>query len=288
MLDRHARLMRAGALHYAAAGFEIFPLQVGGKRPYQGTHGELDATQSLELVERIWTELPGSNIGWALRYHPGAFVLDVDERSGGAEWLARRPELPHTVRVLTPSRGLGGHYWFRTPEALANVKCAGLSDEWVNGYGEQLSVDHVDIKGIQNGYVILPPSHAGSSGYHYDATARFGEAPIAECPEWLADEILSQSESTTPRVDHVASVDAESFLLGAIFVELGLLGAELRPGAWHALCPNREQHTGKPRKFGGDVILFAPPPGRGGPGYAYCAHSHCRELTAMMLGKVAA
>jgi hypothetical protein len=284
MLDRTARLMRASACAYALAGFDVFPLQVGGKMPYKGSHGELDATHDPELVARVWTELPGSNIGWFLGPQTLAFVLDVDERNGGAEWLARRPALPHTVRVLTPSKGLGGHHWFLSSR-LSEVKCTGLHDEWVNGFGDVLADDCVDIKGLHSGYVVLPPSRTKKGLYTFESGAEFGQVEIAEPPQWLEEEIRAQGAPTQARTDHVSFVDPNTFQLGRLFLDAGLLGQEIRPGVWHALCPNREHHSGKPRKWAGDVVLFAPPPGRNGPGYAHCAHAHCRDLTAILLGK---
>lgn len=280
-MDSHARRMRAAASAYTRLGIHVFPLVPGTKFPYRGTHGELDAINDTELAERWWTMLPGSNIGWALRYSPGVFVLDVDERSGGSEWLTERERLPDTVRVQTPSMGLGGHHWLALTPALSYVSSTGLRDHWP--VGECALIDSVDVKGLHRGYVVLPPSEIkGKGSYRFEVDCSPLEQEIATCPQWLESEILRDAESHQPTPSHQFDVDPGSFYFGRLFLELGLLGPQIRHGVWHAHCPNREQHTGKPRSLAGDVIVFAPPPGRRGQGWFYCAHAHCKNLMAVL------
>lgn len=284
-MDAFARRMRASAVKYAQLGFQIFPLSPGSKMPWKGSHGELDASADPEHAERMWTELPRSNIAWA----PGsssAWVLDVDERSGGAEWLHTRLReqgaLPDTVRVLTPSRGLGAHYWFTKGSGLLGVKCNLIGEEWRNGHGEKLAHDTVDVKGVQSGYVLMPPSRSAKGCYCFDGGVSFLEQEIAPTPLWLEETVREQGAPLTPRTEHTSRIEASSFYLGEWFEAHHLLGTQIRPGVWTALCPNREQHSGKPRKYAGDVLVFAPPPGRLGRGWAYCAHAHCRDLMTML------
>lgn len=276
-----ARRLQRAAVRYALLGMHVFPVSPGSKMPYRGSRAELDGTDDPGEVEKLWELLPESNIGWALRFAPGVFVLDVDERNGGAEWLAARPAaFPDTVRVCTPSRGLGGHIWLGTTPALAGVSCKGLIDTYAED-GVRLLEDAVDIKGLQLGYVLLPPSSTEKGSYRFESGCSPLEQELADCPPWLEREILGRCvpavRGSGPR--HTFPVDHRSFYFGRLFDALGDLGKQVRPGVWVVQCPNAAQHSGKPRRFAGDTTIFAPPPGcTSGRGYFNCAHAHCDRL----------
>lgn len=273
MLDAHARRMQRCAVYYAELGFCVFPCARGTKFPCKDTHGELSASDDPAFVREVWEAFPGANIGWALRYAPGVFVLDVDERSGGHHWLAHRPQLPRTVKTLTPRRGNNGHYWFAATPALQSVVTKGLKD----------TSGQVDIKGLPKGYVLLPPSTKRGSEHCYEFEVSPREAEIADCPEWLESEIffakrVEREEWDMRRRAMPVGTRAQRDTLVHIFRARGDLGPQIRPGVWAVRCPNESQHSEKRRRFAGDTVLFEPPPGGRGPGWLYCAHAHCQDI----------
>lgn len=275
----HERLRRS-AVMYASMGMHVFPIQAGGKIPYGGSHGELDGTSNPAEVDVLWRELPGSNIAWALRFDPGAFVLDVDARNGGCDWMSERPPMPPTVTVLTPSKGGSQHYWLGMTTALSTVRATNLRDAHVSEMGGLEDV--VDLKGLPLGYVLLPPSRTTKGGYYFEAGLSPLEQDLAPCPTWLEAEILVHSGRKRPSrvtAPHADAQDAQSFYLGRLFAELGALGEQVRPGVWVVQCPNAAQHTGAPRRFAGDSTIHAPPVGsRSKRGAFYCAHAHCEGV----------
>ena len=272
MRAHDVRMLRA-AVRYACAGLHVFPLKSGGKYPHRGSCGELDASDDPAWVESLWRALPGSNIGLALRYHPGLMVLDIDDRSGGNAWLARRPPLPDTVRVLTPS-GDSAHHWLSPSLDIATIGARGLADDDAR----------VDLKGLPHGYVLLPPSRVDGREYLWSRSPR--DVTVAPCPEWLESEIWhSKQPKTSPAsvspVQHARPVrpayGAPRRSLVELLRERGLLGPELRPGVWLARCPGERHHSDRRRPFAGDTLVFSPVR-PGAPGWLYCAHAHCQDI----------
>jgi hypothetical protein len=159
-----------------------------------------------------------------------------------------------------------------------------LRDHWP--IGELALVDAVDIKGLQHGYVILPPSELKGRGrYMFEVECSPLEQEIARCPEWLEAEILASATKRQRKAQHEAPVSPASFYFGRLFMDLGMLGPELRFGVWAVECPNADQHSGKRRRpVSGDTVICAPPPGsRSDRGWFFCAHAHCSELQARLL-----
>lgn|SRR5262245_9158664 len=279
-MNAEALRLKNAAVRYAQLGMSVFPCCPGQKVPYKGSHAELDGTSDPVEVAALWDALPGSNIGWALRFSPGVFVLDIDERNGGDVWLSQRAHgaLPDTVRVQTPSRGMGGHVWLGTTPGLAGLSCKGLIDTYAEE-GTRLCEDGVDLKGLQLGFVILPPSVIrGRGSYVFESGCSIMEQDIAPCPEWLEREIAGRSKPVVEYggAQHTEPVDYRSFYLGRLFDALGDLGKQVRPGVFVVQCPNAAQHSGKPRRFAGDTTIYAPPPGmRSERGFFNCAHAHC-------------
>lgn len=144
--------MRAYALDYAEAGYEVFPLR--GKVPLiAGGNGVLDATTSIVQVHEWWTRWPTANI--AVRVPINMFVLDIDPRNGGEHTLL---DLVRQHGPLTPTRtsysgrGDGGrHYWHLHPGGKLSSKRLGVG---------------LDIKD-HRGYVVVPPSVHPDGGKPY-------------------------------------------------------------------------------------------------------------------------
>lgn len=72
--------MLAHALRYALAGWQVIPLQPGGKAPIT-KHGVKDASGDPEQIADWWKRWPTANIGLAIG--AGRAVLDIDPRNGG-------------------------------------------------------------------------------------------------------------------------------------------------------------------------------------------------------------
>jgi Bifunctional DNA primase/polymerase, N-terminal len=182
--------LRAAALAYAGAGYEVFPLR--GKlpwsncpqceprsphyRPHQAAacahelcHGLYAATTDPEHVARWWTRWPQANIG--ARIPRCLLVLDIDPRHDGqarlAELEATHGPLPPT-RVSISGRGDGGrHYWFLHPDMALSAARLGAG---------------LDLK-THTGYVLLPPSRHPATGRPYQwADPAMDPSPL---PSWL-------------------------------------------------------------------------------------------------------
>ena len=161
--------MMTHALAYARAGLDVLPLKPGGKAP-ASLHGKDDATHDVQQVRDWWVQCPDANIG--IRPAPGAVVLDVDPRNGGASALVEltRPHggLSPTWTAYTGGGGL--HAWFRAPGPYKHALCCG-----------------VDLKG-HDGYIVAPPSlHPSGTRYVW-----VNDLPIADAPPWLAALVRSR------------------------------------------------------------------------------------------------
>lgn len=160
------------ALQYAAAGYAVFPLEPGGKRPLSALvpHGKDNATRDPGLIRSWWSAAPDANIGLATA-PSGIIVVDVDVAAGkpGIQSLGQLQlefgELPPT---LTARTGRGGqHRVFRRPPSMAPHTRLGIREA-------------VDV--IGNGYIVVWPSSLPHGQYTWT-----NELPIAELPErWLA------------------------------------------------------------------------------------------------------
>jgi putative DNA primase/helicase len=156
------------ALHYAAAGWPVFPCNPRTKqplvkgdtdpetgKPIPATGGVKKASTDPEQIRAWWKRWPKAMIGLACGNAAGVFVLDVDagvDKDTGEEFtlaalLAQLreelgEELPETWTVATP-RG-GRHFYFQLP-----------APDFGNTKGK-LPL-RFDVRG-EGGYVVLPPS----------------------------------------------------------------------------------------------------------------------------------
>lgn len=272
-----------GALAYARHGFAVFPLQQGAKMPLpreyrdgeptpwvtpEGGGAELLGTTDPDRIHEMWGDQP-FNVGIALRYVP-CWVLDIDERSGGVDWLQDHPRLPPTLRCVTARGGENAHYWWLWDERLDGLHVTAV------GAG-------ADVKGVPGGFVIAPPSaiapskgHPGGS-YEWDGLESWRDSEVAPAPEWLIRAMVSAGE----RRSHgpaPADVELSKFTLGARALELGAVRYRCAPGKWAVECPNASQHSvERARRSDSSTVLFAPPPGKT-MGYLHCSHASCAEV----------
>lgn len=255
------------ALAYAdQCGLPVFPLAPKSKRPLCA-HGENDGTTDLKRIDEWWREAPSAGIGCALRFTPW-FVLDVDARAGGDEWLAAQlglDALPTPLICETGSGWPSAHYWFRRSPRLMQINAKSVAH--ANG---------VDLKGLPYGYVILPPTVHQNTGREYawwDGCEPLNIEPALP-PRWLEDRILG---TATP-LDHcrLPALDMGlSFPRAIELIEDGwTIGEQVGVGKWIVACPNAAQHTGKAGRRDSSTVLFAPSR-PGGWGRIWCSHAHC-------------
>lgn len=129
------KALSKAAIELAEAGWKVFPVDAGSKRP-KTAHGHLDASTNPAVVRR-WHHLFDAHGAIATPTGDGLLVIDVDPRSGGhiPNWA------PETLTVKTQHDGY--HLYYSVDEDITSR--AGLF-----GRG-------IDSKS-RGGYVLVPPS----------------------------------------------------------------------------------------------------------------------------------
>jgi Bifunctional DNA primase/polymerase, N-terminal len=139
--------MITAALELAAAGYRVFPVRPGDKRPPLVKGGFYAATTNPAQIHYWWRKWPDANI--AARTGDGLAVVDVDPRNGGTLEAVDALGLPRDTRsVRTPAGGWQFHY---------TVGAAVVSRNGALAAG-------VDVK-AERGYVLLPPSRRSDGDY---------------------------------------------------------------------------------------------------------------------------
>ncbi|NCC05276.1 MAG: hypothetical protein EOM37_14870 [Proteobacteria bacterium] len=159
-----------GALAAVRRGWYVFPLQVGGKEPYERFSWTRLASNSEEQVLAWATMYPESN--WAVHCgKSGLAVLDIDVKHGapGHESLLglelAHGDLPATFTVKTPSGG--EHRYFTGASRSKNGFLPGLDMK-------------AGIEGRSSGYVLLPGSVIDGKRYEI-----VDGREVAALPGWL-------------------------------------------------------------------------------------------------------
>src|SRR5262249_22616891 len=167
----------AAALALGSGGRKCFPCR-GDKRPAT-PHGFRDAACDAGTLRDLWSRYPGTLIGVATGEAADIDALDLDRKHPEAVdwWATNRHRLPKTRAHRTPSGGL--HVIFRH---RPGTRC------WTGR-----PVPGVDGR-ANGGYVIWWPA-AG--------LPVLSDAPLAQWPAWLFDEIqplrsLAQDRVTIP------------------------------------------------------------------------------------------
>jgi hypothetical protein len=164
------------ALAYAGMGWRIIPIPPGEKYPKGFDRWHELAVTSQRTIHDWWGNLfPDHGIGIATGQASGLWVLDVDDRTGGADTLADLEHtygaLPDTWEVLTP--GGGRHLYFAWPEG------ATIRNDQAGRIGPGLDVR------VEGGQVLAPPSiHPNGGRYEREASSPNHLAPA---PDWLVD-----------------------------------------------------------------------------------------------------
>src|SRR5712692_5206036 len=162
MSGNGANATLAAALHYAARGWHVLPLQPGGKMPFGplAPRGLLDATTDTETIRHWWTTAPDANVGIRTGAVSGFVVLDVDPRHEGDDSLwelqGRHQRLPDTIMALTG--GGGSHWLFAHPGQGVVIRNA-------TSLG---GLPGLDVRG-DGGYIVAPPSwHPNGRRYEWE------------------------------------------------------------------------------------------------------------------------
>jgi putative DNA primase/helicase len=148
--------LHAAARLYAQAGFPVFPIIPGEKRP-ACPHGHKEATTDLGQIDQWWAANALYNIG-VDPHGCGCGVVDA-EHNADRVWLRK---LPATWTIKTPRGGL--HLWYYG--ALGN--------------SVKRLATNVDTRGAGEGYTILPPSQVNGKIYRV-----VRDMAIAPLPPWL-------------------------------------------------------------------------------------------------------
>jgi hypothetical protein len=179
---------------YISQGLKVFPCRsraeetvdqytgevttLGEKTPLL-SNGFKGATRFQHIVKRWFTDWPDAAVGLPTGKDAGFFVLDIDNKPGGAngfEWLAEMEAehgpLPETARVMSPNGGM--HVYFKYVEGTRNRGNLGAG---------------VDLRS-EGGYVCAAGS-VMSDGRAYKWTVDTGGIPpIADAPAWLLDLVV--------------------------------------------------------------------------------------------------
>jgi hypothetical protein len=204
--------MRVLPLHYitpagkcSCGGSSVNPKCKPGKHPFSRLvpHGHRDASSDVEQI-REWFTNTSYNLGLATGWVSGIFVLDRDDRDGGATSLqaleAQYGVLPQT---LTQTTGNGAHYVFRQTQELDIKSRAGNI------------APGIDIR-ANGGYVVAAPSrHENGKLYTWQGEGLPQRDWIAPAPKWLSDLALNPigKQSTVGIVNTKPAATIEVFTI---------------------------------------------------------------------------
>lgn len=218
------------ALHYVSLGIKVFPCRSRAEEatdPYTGeittlgektpliSNGFKGATRFKHILSRWWADWPDAAVGIPTGKDAGFFVLDIDNKPGGAngfEWLAEMESehgpLPETARVKSPNGG--EHIYFKYVEGTRNRGNLGAG---------------ADIRS-EGGYVVAAGS-VMSDGRAYRWTEPCdGIPPIAHAPAWLLNLVVRKPVPTTNTTAPSGHVTNSAYVNAAVDRELADLAAQ--------------------------------------------------------------
>jgi hypothetical protein len=176
-----------------------------------GKHPRLKGWQKrtandLDELRGWFARYPNTNIGAVTGEAVGIFVLDVDpdknpKKCGAASlrhFVGLHGALPYTFITLTGGGGLQA--FFKYP---SGVKIENSASKIGPG---------LDVRG-DGGQVLLPGS-LHKSGKRYAALDL--DAPIAEAPQWLIDEIMKPRQSPDSKKPNVPAINTRASVDGRI------------------------------------------------------------------------
>ena len=230
------------ALSYADAGWAVFPLRPGDKRPAFPDHAadrcpgrdprcaragrhvkwEERATTDPDRIRAAWS---GHRFGIGIACGPsGLLVVDLDVakpddavplqwresdvRGGPAVLAALLTELGRALPRTWTARTAGGgwHIYFRQPEDVALPNTGPGSPNQLGWL--------IDTRG-HGGYVVAPPTRTRAGAY-----TLVRDAPPAPLPDWLAERLrpapLPPKEPVTIRLADISDTRRRAYLQAAL------------------------------------------------------------------------
>ena len=179
------------ALHYAARGWRVCPVEPGRKHP-SIKEWQKAATTDAERITKYWGLNPTHGMCIATGYESGVFAVDIDPDHGGDDSLhaleTEHGALPDTVISLTG--GGGTHCLFAWPTDGREIR---------NNQSGRLGVG-IDVRGEGGQIVVAPSVHASGRQYAWDALhdPTEGQA-VTDAPEWLLDLLCTPPAPLEPR-----------------------------------------------------------------------------------------
>lgn len=218
----------APALALAARGFRVLPLWDAGspraKMP-RLKNWPAHATTDLATIAGWWRSWPDANIGAAMGGDTRLVAIDIDGPEGVASFaeLAAGRDTPTRVSLTGSGKGCQRIYRAAAHQDLSKIRNA---VQFRPG---------LDVRAT-GGQIVVPPSvHPSGRAYEWLDP----DAPIAELPDWLYDEIASDdtpAEAAGP-ADHEPRADPPlaTRLAKALVYVAELPAAVSRQGGHNAL-----------------------------------------------------
>ena len=170
------------ALHWAARGFHVFPVEADGKQPVT-SNGLYDATTDPETIRNWWQcPLTGSAMDWNIGASPRDgrhVVVDLDVK-GGRNGIAEYEALGGVVGGLVTQTPSGGrHVWLTGPDTQNTAGTVAPG---------------VDTRG-STGHVLMPGSTINGAAYEV-----VSDDPILPAPDWLLTRVPLRTERDRTRI----------------------------------------------------------------------------------------
>ncbi len=199
------------ALHYAARGFEVFPVSPADKAPLTA-NGFNDATGDPARIGAWWRQNPDALIG--CRVPVDVVILDIDPRHGGdATWRELEASYgPVPVgRMHRSGRGDdGAHIWFIRPDGKLTAKPL---HDWArnantgHATGKRGWSSGIDILHHNQRYTILPPSLHPETKRPYEWLSKADPVPM---PGWLVQLVTPATPTVVPSAPKLRIADESS------------------------------------------------------------------------------
>jgi hypothetical protein len=199
------------ALHYARAGFDIFPVSPKDKAPLT-ENGFKDATTDPATIAAWWRQNPDALLG--CRVPADVVILDIDPRhNGDATWReleASYGQIPEGRRHRSGRGDDGAHIWFIRPNEKLTAKPL---HEWArkagtgHASGKRGWSSGIDILHHNQRYTILPPSLHPETHKPYEWLSK---ADPVEMPGWLVNLITATPAPTAPAPPRLRIADVDS------------------------------------------------------------------------------
>jgi putative DNA primase/helicase len=179
------RELRATLRRLWNLGFEILPIEPGGKVP-MGGYSSRNTFGSARKMDEFLDAYPQANFAVATGPGTGVFVLDIDGEEGVESYrrlTAEHGKLPWAPSVKTPR---GYHLWLKYPSSEIGCSTSRIAPK-------------IDVRG-EGGYALLPGSiGANGARYRFRPGHSLDDVAIAAAPPWLIELASNPRQESTSR-----------------------------------------------------------------------------------------